>query len=387
MRRDTSLVRFVVVAGEASGDSLGAALINALRQRIPGASFAGVGGDRMAEERCELWDRYDAMAVMGFAEVVSRLPALLRLRKRVIRNALAASPACYIGVDAPDFNLGVERRLKAHGVTTAHYVSPSIWAWRRGRASKIAKSTDLLLTLFPFEPEIYHAVGGRAQFVGHPLADEIPMEPDRDAARRALSLDSEGPVLAVLPGSRADELRRLGELFVTAAKRLRTALPNLRFVTPIARTSMRPTLQGLIDAAGLGDAWTCIDGNAQSAMVASDAVLLASGTATLEAMLCKRPMVVSYRISPITYGVVTKFGMLNSEVFSLPNVLTETPTVPELLQDDATPDRLVEAVLPLLTDPAVAARQVDAFTTAHETLRGGGSDRAAEAITQLVTRS
>lgn len=376
--------RFVLVAGEASGDALGGALIEALRGHFPGAAFSGVGGDRMASVGCDLWDRYDAMAVMGFAEVLSRLPALLRLRRGVLRETVRLQPACYVGIDAPDFNLGIERQLKSRGITTCHYASPSVWAWRRKRAAKIAASTDLILTLFPFEPEIYDDFGGNARFVGHPLADDIPLEVDREAARRSLNEPSEGQVLAVLPGSRTGELARLGEPFVAAASRLKERLPPLRFVTPLARPAMRAPLSALISRAGLSHCWRLVDGQAQQAVIASDAVLLASGTAALETMLCQRPMVVSYRISPLTYAIVTHLGMLNSDVFSLPNVLTDEPVVPELLQSEATPERLADAVFPLLTDPTAANRQVRQFEAAHRTLRQGGAARAADEIAALI---
>ncbi len=377
-------MRFVVVAGETSGDALGQALIGALRDRYPDAEFQGVGGERMIAAGCKLWDRYDAMAVMGFAEVVSRLPTLLKLRKAVIEKTMRWQPTCFIGIDAPDFNLPIERKLRAAGITTCHYVSPSIWAWRQKRAAKIAASTDLILTLFPFEPEIYEQYGGNAKFVGHPLADDIDLEPDGNEARRRLGLQQDHPLLAILPGSRDGELKRLGELFVKTASLLANRIKGLRFVSPVARPSLRPALTSLIDEAGLSDRWTVLDGDAQRAMIAANAILLASGTAALEAMLCKRPMVVSYRISPLTYRMVTSLGMLNSEHFSLPNVLIQPPVVPELMQHEATPENLLAAIEPLLVDPDAARRQTAAFSKAHQQLRGNGAARAAEAIATLV---
>ena len=381
-------MRIALVAGEASGDQLGAGLLAELRRRFPEAEFAGIGGPLMQAEGLEAWHDASELAVMGLAEVLRHLPRLLRLRRGLRERLLAWRPDLFVGIDAPDFNLGVERWLKQRRLEdgtprTVHYVSPSVWAWRESRAEKIGQSADRVLCLFPMEPAIYARHGVDARFVGHPLADALPLEPDRAAARQALGLDPGAPVLAVLPGSRLGEIRRLAPVFLEAAARVAAQLPGLQVVVPAANAACRVLLDALVAGSGLPQA-RVVDRHAQEAMIASDAVLLASGTAALEAMLCKRPMVVAYRLAPLSHALVRMLGLLKVEHVSLPNVLAGEALVPELLQHDCTPEKLAAAILPPLCDPAIAAALQPRFREIHLQLRQDASARAAEAIADLL---
>ena len=374
--------RVALVAGEASGDLLGASLIEQLRLRWPGAEFVGVGGPAMREAGMATWFDASELAVMGLSEVLRHLPRLLRLRRELRQRVLDWRPDVFIGIDAPDFNLGVEQWLKQRGVRTVHYVSPSVWAWREKRAAKIGQSADLVLCLFPMEPAIYAKHYVESRFVGH------PRDPDRDAARAALGLDRERPVLALLPGSRVGEIQRLGADFIGAAARVLAAEPRLQVVAPMAGAQARATFESLLathpDAAALGPALQVIDGRSRTAMVASDVILLASGTATLEAMLAKRPMVVAYRVSALTYRLVKGLGMLKVDHYALPNVLAGQPLVPELMQDDCRPDALADACLAWLRGTGVEAL-APTFLALHETLRRDASAQAAQAVVELVS--
>ena len=377
--------RFALCAGEASGDLLGAGLVEALRARFPDAQFAGIGGDAMRAAGLEAWHDAQELAVMGFAEVLSHLPRLLRLRGAFRRRVLEWRPDAFIGIDAPDFNLGVEKWLKRRGVRTVHYVSPSVWAWRQKRAEKIGLSADRVLCLFPMEPPIYARHGVDARFVGHPLADAMPLEPDRNAARAQLDLPADAPVLAVLPGSRLGEISRLGAPFLEAAAKVAGEVPGLQVVIPAANAACRQALEALLSQSQVPNPQSrLIDGQARTAMVAADVVLLASGTATLEAMLAKRPMVVGYRIAPLTHAIVKGMGMLKVDRYALPNVLADADLAPELMQDDCTPDRLADAVLGWFRDPASVAALQARYREIHETLRRDASARAADAIADLV---
>lgn len=379
--------RVALVAGEASGDLLGAGLIAELRKRWPGAEFVGVGGAAMREAGMETWFDASELAVMGLSEVLRHLPRLLRLRRELRRRVLDWQPDVFIGIDAPDFNLGVEKWLKQRGVRTVHYVSPSVWAWREKRAAKIGQSADLVLCLFPMEPAIYAGHGVDARFVGHPLADTMPLVPDRGAARATLGLDPERPVLALLPGSRVGEIQRLGNDFIGASARVLAAEPRIQLVAPMAGMQARTAFEALLaahpDAPALATALRIIDGQSRTAMVASDVILLASGTATLEAMLAKRPMVVAYRVSALTYRMVKGLGMLKVDHYALPNVLAGEAVVPELMQDDCRPETLADACLAWLHGPDTQALQ-SRFLTLHDTLRRDASSQAAQAVVELV---
>jgi lipid-A-disaccharide synthase len=378
-------MKIALVAGEASGDLLGAGLIAALRDRFPDAEFAGIGGVQMRAAGCETWHDASELAVMGLAEVLSHLPRLLRLRRALRERVLAWKPDVFIGIDAPDFNLGVERWLKQRGVRTVHYVSPSVWAWREGRAEKIGGSADLVLCLFPMEPAIYARHGVDARFVGHPLADAMPLDPDRAGARDALDLPHDAPVLALLPGSRLGEIERLGGVFLQAASLMSRQVPDLRVVIPAATPACRAAIETLLSDSRFPIPHSrLLDGNARTAMVASDVVLLASGTATLEAMLAQRPMVVGYRIAPLTHAIVKRLGLLKVDTYSLPNILAGRELVPELMQQDCTPLQLADAVLRWFHVPAAAATLVPRFRALHSELRRDASAQAADAVAELL---
>ena len=377
-------IRFAVIAGEASGDALGAGLVAALRERFPDAEFAGVCGPAMRDAGVEAWADASELAVMGLTEVLAHLPRLLRLRKTLRERILDWKPDAFIGIDAPDFNLGLERWLKRRGVRTVHYVSPSVWAWRESRAAKIGASADRVLCLFPMEPPIYAQHGVDAVFVGHPLADAIPLDPDRAAARAALGIPVHDPVLALLPGSRLGEIERMLPVFLDAAVGVATELPELKVLVPAANAACREAIERI--AAGASVVPHVLDGDAQRAMIASDVVLLASGTAALEAMLCKRPMVVGHRIAPMTHAIVRGLGLLKSRFVSLPNILAGEALVPELLQDDCTAPKLRDAVLAWFRDPEAAIALRPRFRALHEALRRDASARAADAVAELVSK-
>ncbi|TCT26092.1 lipid-A-disaccharide synthase [Thermomonas haemolytica] len=376
-------VRIALCAGETSGDQLGADLVAALRERFPDAQFAGIGGEAMRAAGVDTWWDASELAVMGLAEVLAHLPRLLRLRQTFRQRVLAWQPDVFIGIDAPDFNLGVERWLKRRGVRTVHDVSPSVWAWREHRAAKIGASADRVLCLFPMEPPIYARHGIDAAFIGHPLADAIPLQPDRAGARAALGEPADAPILALLPGSRLGEIRRMLPDFAAAARLLAHDVPGLRVLVPAANAHCRAAIDALLRDAPL---FRVIDGQAQRSMIASDVVLLASGTAALEAMLCKRPMVVGHRIAPLTYRIVKWLGLLKSRFVSLPNVLAGEALIPELLQDDCTPGRLHAALLHWFRDPGAVAALQPRFLALHETLRRDASRRAADAVAELLPR-
>jgi lipid-A-disaccharide synthase len=375
--------RIAVVAGEASGDLLGSGLVRELRLRFPEADFAGVGGEHLRAAGLETWHDCSELAVMGLAEVLRHLPRLLMLRRRLGSRLLAWQPDVLIGIDAPDFNLGLERRLKRAGVRTVHYVSPSVWAWREGRAAKIGRSADRVLCLFPMEPAIYERHGVDARFVGHPLADAFPLEPDRAAARELVGLPADGPLLAVLPGSRLGEIGRLLPTFLEAARFVSAQVPGLVVAIPAANAECRALIDTLLHGSRLENA-IVINGKAHAVMTASDVVLLASGTAALEAMLAKRPMVVGYRISSLTYRIVMALGLMKVNRYSLPNVLANEPIVPELMQQDCTPENLGEAVMQWFRQPEARAALLPRYLAIHERLRRDASSTAADAVAELM---
>lgn len=381
---ETATPRVAFIAGEISGDILGASIISALRARLPQAHCYGVAGPRMVAAGCEAIESIDALSVMGLAEVLRELPRLLRLRRRLVERLLQDRPDIVVGIDAPDFNLGLERRLRAAGLRTVHVVSPTVWAWRSGRVRTIARAVERILCLFPFEAAWYARHGVAADYIGHPLADEIDADADPRAARRLLGLPEQGPVLAVLPGSRGSEVRYLAEVFAQAATRLQRELPGLRIVTPVARPALRAGIEPAIAAHAPSLTWTLVDGDSRNAMRAADAVLLASGTATLECLLTGRPMVVAYRGSPLTAFIMLRLGLLRTRHVSLPNLLCAQPVVPELLQGAANPQRLADEMLPLLRDRAARQRQLDAFGQVRGELRRDAGARAAAILAELL---
>lgn len=368
-----------LVAGESSGDILGAGLMQALKAQHPDIRFIGVGGARMEAEGLRSYFPLERLAVMGLVEVLGRLPELLSRRKRLLRTLLDVRPDVFIGIDAPDFNLDLELKLRRAGIRTVHYVSPSVWAWRQKRVLKIRDGCDLMLTLFPFEASFYDAHQVAVRFVGHPLADAIPLCADRDAARELLNLPTDKHIVALMPGSRGGEVARLGSLFLDAAERLRALRPGIRFVMPCASPERRVQLEQML--AGRDLPLTLIDGRSHEALAACDAVLIASGTATLEALLYKRPMVVAYRVAPLTFSILKR--MVKSAYVSLPNLLAQRLLVPELLQEAATPEAMAQLVSPLLDDGEV---QTEGFDEIHRTLRRDASSQAAQAVLELIGR-
>jgi len=370
-------IRVALVAGEASGDILGSGLMQAIKQRHPDAEFIGVGGARMEAEGLKSYFPMERLAVMGLVEVLGRLFELLGRRRQLARDLIAAQPDVFIGIDAPDFNLGLELKLRRAGIKTVHYVSPSVWAWRQKRVLKIREACDLMLTLFPFEAQFYDEHQVPVRFVGHPLADAIPQQADRAAAREVLDLPQDEPVVALMPGSRGGEVARLGELFLDAAIRLRALRPGIHFLLPCATPERREQLEQML--AGRDLPLTLLNGRSHEALAACDAVLIASGTATLEALLYKRPMVVAYRVAPLTYRILKR--LVKSPYISLPNLLAERLLVPELIQDAATPEALAQAVAPLIDGGQV---QTEGFDVIHRALRRDASVSAAEAVLKLA---
>jgi len=369
-------LRIALVAGEASGDILGAGLMRALKARHPAVEFIGVGGPLMQAEGLTSYFPMERLSVMGLVEVLGRLRELLARRKKLVADLIAAKPDVFIGIDAPDFNLNIERKLRQAGIKPVHYVSPSVWAWRQKRVLKIREGCDLMLTLFPFEAKFYEEKGVPVRFVGHTLADAIPLEADRAAARAELGLP-DGPLVALMPGSRGGEVGRLGALFLDTAQRLRALRPGVRFVMPCASAQRRAQLEELL--AGRDLPLTLLDGQSHLALAACDAVLIASGTATLEALLYKRPMVVAYRLAPLTFWILKR--MVKSPYISLPNLLAQRLLVPELLQDDATVEALAQTLSPLIEG---GEEQTRGFDEIHRTLRLDASNQAADAVLNLI---
>lgn len=374
-----------LLAGELSGDNLGAPLIKALQARYPDARFVGVGGPRMIAAGLECWTELDALSVNGFVEPLKRLPSLLRILWRTRDKVLAANADVFIGIDFNFFNGLLEGMLKGRGVPTVHYVSPSVWAWRKGRIRSIKKNVDLMLTLYPFERQIYLDNGIDAVFVGHPRADEISLEigeQDKQAARATLGLAAADTVIALLPGSRSSEVAFTGPDFLGAAQRLNQRLASPVFVIPAANDRRQAQLQALVENLGQGLQIQVLAGQAQTAMLAADAVLVNSGTATLEALLLRRPMVMSYRLGNWTYKLVSR--LVTTRFFALPNILADREIVTELIQDKATPDALCAAVLQLLDADNREAVLAD-YDAIHRQLRRNAGEQAATAVQALLT--
>ncbi|MBD9632627.1 lipid-A-disaccharide synthase [Pseudomonas sp. PDM19] len=379
MQSTARKLRVALVAGEASGDILGSGLMQALKQRHPDIEFIGVGGPRMQAEGLRSHFPMERLAVMGLVEVLGRLRELLRRRKDLLKMLIAAKPDVFIGIDAPDFNLTLELKLRRAGIRTVHYVSPSVWAWRQKRVLKIKEACDLMLALFPFEARFYEEHAVPVRFVGHPLANTIPLEADRAGARGRLGLPQEASVVALLPGSRGGEVGKLGALFLDTAQRLLQDRPGLRFVLPCASPERRVQIEEML--AGRDLPVQLLDGASHEAFAACDAVLIASGTATLEALLYKRPMVVAYKVAPMTYRILKR--LVKSPYISLPNLMAGRLLVPELIQDAATPEALAMTLLPLLDDGSV---QTESFDAIHRALRQDASAQAADAVLALVEK-
>ncbi len=379
-----SSLRIAIVAGESSGDALGAALIQALRERAPDCQVAGVAGPKMRAAGCAALADAQELEVMGLVEVLPHLPRLLRLRARLVRELLAFKPDVFIGVDYQQFNLGLARRLRPRGITTVQYVSPQVWAWRSGRVSTIGRAFDLVLCLLPFEPAFYRERAVGAQFVGHPLADQIPLHPDRVAARTNLGLDSQATVLAVLPGSRVGEVRRLSAAFIRTAALLAAHHPSLQVIAPMAGPAARREFERALAATGTTVPVQILERRAREALIAADVALVASGTATLEALLCRCPMVVGYRFSSLTALLARALRLVRVSYFSLPNLLAAEPLVPEFLQEAVQPEPMARALGQLLDDAPRRAYLHSRFQSIHESLRQDGAALAATAVLQLL---
>ena len=378
-----TIKRVYLVAGELSGDILGAGLIRELQSRHPEVAFRGIGGPRMLRLGMESRFPLETLSVMGLVEVLKHLPELLKVRRTLLADALAWQPDIMVGIDAPDFNLGLERKLRDSGVTTAHYVSPSVWAWRQGRVRKIALAVDGMLTLLPFEADFYRQHQVPVSFVGHPLADEMPLENDRQGAREALGLAVDQPVLALLPGSRANEIRFMGATFLAAVEQVCQQFPDLQVVIPAATPQRSQEITALLaDVPALQGRIVVVQEQAREAMVASDVVLLTSGTAALEAMLCHRPMLVAYRMAAATHWLAKR--LVKTRWISLPNLIAQEGIVQELIQEAATPEAIASELVQLL-DNAAARRALETrFAAMHADLQRNASRRAADAIEALI---
>ncbi len=372
-----------IVAGEASGDLLGSHLIRALKKRRPDLEFVGICGPKMQGEGAVSLFPMERLAVRGYFEVLRQLWGLLRIRRQLMRYFKKHPPDLFIGIDAPDFNLNLESKLKRRGITTIHYVSPSIWAWRRGRMGKIKRAVSHVLALFPFEVPLYEDANVPVTYVGHPLADMLPLEPDRAGARRELRLKEGKLVIALLPGSRQSELHYMADLFVKTAIQIHKQVPDVYFLVPLATRETRWKFEEALhrnDAAALP--MTLLFGHAHLAMTASDGVLVASGTATLEAALIKRPMVITYRMSPLSWQLLRRMNYL--PYVGLPNVLAGRMLVPELLQQDATPENIADQLLKLIHDKEAVAEIKREFSGIHSRLQQNTEEKAAQLVLSLL---
>ncbi|MBT8065337.1 MAG: lipid-A-disaccharide synthase [Xanthomonadales bacterium] len=373
-----------LVAGETSGDQLGAALIHSLRSRFPQARFVGIGGPGMQNAGLEAWWDSSELAVMGLFEVLSHLPRLLKIRRELRRRLLELKPDLFIGIDAPDFNLGLEIALRRRGIRTVHYVSPTVWIWRKRRVHKIARAADLVLCLFPFEPAFYERHHVPAVYVGHPMADQIEPDPDPVAARKRLGLTPRATTVALLPGSRESEVSRLAAPMIEAARLLAERRPEIQFVAAMASPDVDRVFAGALAQSGFTSI-RCIDGRARTVIASADAVMCASGTATLETLLVNRPLVMTYVISASSYQLAKQLRLIRPQSFSLPNILAGEALIPELIQKEATGPALAAAVSRWLDDEAARDILRRRFLDIHEQLRCGASEQAASAVEELLS--
>lgn len=385
MNNTTHPLHVGIVAGEPSGDVLGAGLIHALREQAPDTVFEGIGGQRMSEAGCFSLYPMERLSVMGLVEVINQLPVLHSIRRDLRAHFSATPPDIFIGIDAPDFNLGLERSLRNAGVRTLHYVSPAVWAWRRYRVKKIARSVDCMLTLFPFEEQFYRAQRLPVRCVGHPLADQLADEINPAEARHSLGLDQEGTLVALLPGSRVAEVRQLARPFIQAAAWCSERNPDLKFVVPLANDGCRVLFEKELHKNWSQLPVTLFSGRSLEAMAAADAVLLASGTAALECMLLKRPMVVAYRLSPMSYRIASL--LVKTEYYSLPNLLAGQALVKEVIQHEVTAETLGREIMNLLGDPQRNGEMCAIFSRIHDDLRRDASRSVAATILEMTGRN
>ncbi|MGO4893830.1 lipid-A-disaccharide synthase [Flavobacterium sp. W21_SRS_FM6] len=375
-------LRIGIVAGETSGDILASGLIKQIKTIHPNAHFVGIAGPKMLGLGCESLFDMEELSVMGLVEVLSRIRRLLFVRKSLLHYFITHPVDVFIGVDAPDFNLGLELKLKRQGIPTVHYVSPTVWAWREKRIFKIAKATNLVLSIFPFEKAVYSKHAIPCEFVGHTLADDIPLEPDKSAARKALNLSPSDTVLAVLPGSRQSEVATLLDIFMQSAEILTEAKPGLKILIPVVNRQRKIQVETYFANRANYVDYRIVIGHSRQVMIASDAVLLASGTATLEAMLCKRPMVAAYRLNKLTHQMMK--WMYKAKYFTLPNILADEKIIPELLQEDVNAQTISELLLPMLTDDRVQQQLITRFTELHLLLKKNADVQAADAVLTLI---
>lgn len=373
-----------MVAGEASGDFLGASLIAAIKERLPLARFVGIGGPKMEALGFESWFPMERLAVRGYAEVLRHYLGIVSIRRELFRRLIQAPPSIFIGVDAPDFNLALERRLKRRSIRTVHYVSPSIWAWRGGRLRNIARCVDRMLVLFPFEEAIYRKAGIPATYVGHPLADLVPQSDQTAVAREQLQIPPGSTVIGLLPGSRQSELAYMAGTFIRTARLIDQQRPGCRFLVPMVSRETRDMFEGELYAQGAEKLpVTILFGHSRDAIAASNVVLVASGTATLETALYRKPMVIAYKMAPSSWNIMAR--MRYQEWVGLPNIVAGRFIVPELLQDDATPENLSQAVLNELSDGRIRQRLPALLAKMHGQLRCNAANRAAEAVVECLT--
>ncbi|WP_395489552.1 lipid-A-disaccharide synthase [Cedecea davisae] len=371
-----------LVAGETSGDILGAGLIRELKARVPDAHFVGVAGPLMQAEGCEAWYEMEELAVMGIVEVLGRLRRLLHIRADLTKRFTELQPDVFVGIDAPDFNITLEGNLKKQGIRTIHYVSPSVWAWRQKRVFKIGRATDLVLAFLPFEKAFYDRFNVPCRFIGHTMADAMPLDPEKNAARATLGIAPEAKCLALLPGSRGAEVEMLSADFLRTAQLLRKRWPELEVVVPLVNAKRREQFEKIKTEVAPELHVHLLDGKAREAMIASDAALLASGTAALECMLAKCPMVVGYRMKPFTFWLAKR--LVKTDYVSLPNLLAGRELVKELLQNECEPIALAAALAPLLEDGAVSHQVHETFRDLHQQIRCNADKQAADAVLELA---
>ncbi len=379
---DARPLRIGIVAGEVSGDTLGAGLIRELRARHPDAVFEGIAGPQMVAEGCTALFEMDELAVMGLVEVLGRLPRILAIRRQIIRHFIDNPPDVFVGIDAPDFNIGVELKLRRRGLATLHYVSPSVWAWRQNRIHKIKAATDMVLAFLPFEKAFYDRFDAPCRFIGHTLADQMPLVPDTLGARERLGLKPDGRYLALLPGSRHAEVTLLSPVYLEACKQLKVRHPELEFVVPLVSAKRRAEFLTIKQQVAPNLDITLVEGRGREVMTASDVILLASGTATLEAMLAKKPMVVGYKFKPVSYWLANK--LVHTAYASLPNLLADQTLVAELIQHECTPGHIVDEVGKLLDIDT--SELVAHFTQLHKQIRCNADEQAALAVLELTRR-
>lgn len=373
-------MKIVIVAGEVSGDILASGLIRELKSKIPDLQVSGIAGPLMIEQGCEPWFDMDELSVMGLVEVLGRLPRILKIRKQLKDTILQNPPDLFIGVDAPDFNLGLEETLKKQGIKTAHYVSPSVWAWKRKRVYKMKRALDLVMVFMPFEKAFFEQYQVPCRFVGHTLADQIPMHSDKLQAREALSLSKQGPFLAILPGSRSGEIKQLASVFLETAQRLQTKNPDLQLIVPLVNEKIAAQFNEIHQEQFPSLVLNTFIGQARQVLAASDVVLIASGTATLETMLIKRPMVVAYRVHALTYAIALR--LVKTDFYSLPNLLAKKELVPELIQEHCNPDELTEALHKLLHSDN--SELISAFSGLHVQIAQNADVKAAQAVIDVL---